>query len=49
MTAAPLPKRPKAMWVMPKVKVEVVYSNKSPGGRLRRPAFKGLRDDLTKG
>lgn len=42
------PKKPKAKWVMPTVIVEVVYPNKSADGRLRHPAFKGIRDDLTK-
>jgi len=42
------PKKPKAKWVLPRVLVEVVYPNKSADGRLRHPAFKGLRDDLTK-
>ncbi len=50
----PLPKLPKppkktgAKWVEPTELVEVVYPNKSADGRLRHPAFKGLRDDLSK-
>ena len=42
------PNKPKAKWVLPRVKVEVVYANKGADGRLRHPAFKELRDDLTK-
>ena len=47
----PLPKPPKkagAKWVEPTELVEVSYPNKSADGRLRHPAFKGLRDDLQK-
>lgn len=47
----PLPKPPRktgAKWVEPVELVEVVYPNKSADGRLRHPAFKGLRDDLSK-
>jgi len=47
-TLAKPPKKPKAKWVLPRVKVEVVYPNKGADGWLRHPAFKGLRDDLTK-
>lgn len=36
------------LWIVPKVKVEVVYPNKRADGRLRHPAFKGLQGDLTK-
>lgn len=42
------PKKAKAKWVEPAVMVEVSYPNKSADGRLRHPAFKGLRDDLPK-
>jgi len=36
-------------WVRPEVLVEVRYPNKTADGRLRHPAFKGLRDDLVAG
>jgi bifunctional non-homologous end joining protein LigD len=47
----PLPKPPRktgARWVEPTELVEVSYPNKSADGRLRHPAFKGLRDDIAK-
>ena len=47
----PLPKPPRkagARWVEPTELVEVVYPNKRADGRLRHPAFKGLRDGIAK-
>jgi bifunctional non-homologous end joining protein LigD len=38
-------RKPKAKWVEPKVLVEVAFPNISADGRLRRPSFKGIRDE----
>ncbi len=47
-TLARPPRKPKAKWVLPRVKVDVVYPNKGTCGRLQHPWFKGPRDDFNK-
>lgn len=37
---------PKAVWVKPVLLAEVEYRAKSAAGKVRHPAFKGLREDL---
>jgi bifunctional non-homologous end joining protein LigD len=36
----------KGVWVEPKLLAEIEYRAKSAEGKVRRPFFKGLRDDL---
>jgi bifunctional non-homologous end joining protein LigD len=36
----------KAIWVEPELLAEIEYRAKSVEGKVRRPFFKGLRDDL---
>jgi bifunctional non-homologous end joining protein LigD len=40
-------KKPKAVWVAPKLLAEIEYRAQTEAGKLRHPSFKGLRDDLT--
>ena len=35
-----------ARWCEPTTVVEVAHGGRGPGGRLRDPAFRGIRDDL---
>jgi bifunctional non-homologous end joining protein LigD len=39
-------KKPQAVWVKPSLLAEVEYRARSANGRLRRPTFKGIREDL---
>jgi bifunctional non-homologous end joining protein LigD len=37
---------PKAQWLKPVLLGDVEYRAKTPGGLLRHPSYKGLREDL---
>lgn len=39
-------KKPKAVWVAPKLLAEIEYRAQTEAGKLRHPSFKGLRNDL---
>jgi bifunctional non-homologous end joining protein LigD len=39
-------KKPKAVWVAPKLMAEIEYRAQTESGKLRHPSFKGLREDL---
>jgi len=40
-------KKPKAIWLKPKLLVDVEYRALTGTGKLRHPSFKGVREDLT--
>jgi bifunctional non-homologous end joining protein LigD len=39
-------KKPKAIWLKPKLLVDVEYRALTGTGKLRHPSFKGIREDL---
>jgi bifunctional non-homologous end joining protein LigD len=42
-----VPPRPPAHWVEPVLVVEVAFTEWTPDGKLRQPAYRGVRADLT--
>jgi len=46
---ADFPDYENAVWIEPKLVCSVQYMERTPGGGLRQPVFKGLRDDKTAG